>query len=158
VLLPALAFAEPATPVVTKAFMRQIASGKIKPADLVDATTGVLVVVYAGGIESEDPPTKSAQRLCGVDAERAIKRVVRDHLKTAIDFNDEFTCSNRPRPTCIATIAGEFGTRNEYVFRPNPDGDLFLDTLITTNAAYPAPNEAKVVARLRAKHIGGSCE
>ena len=153
-----IAFAEPATPVVTKAFMRQIASGKVKAADLVDPTTGVLVVIYAGGVESEHPPIKTAQRLCGAEAERAIKRVVRDHLKMAVQLEDEFKCSNRPRPTCIATIAGEFGTRNQYEFRPTPDGDLVLDTLITTNAAYPAPNEAKVVARLRASQLGGTCE
>jgi hypothetical protein len=155
-LIPAIAAAEPPTPVVTKAFMRQIADGKIKPAELVDPTVGVLAVRYTSG-EYEPPETKSAFRLCGADAATAIKRIVRDHLKTAISLDEDFSCTNRPRPTCIAGIAGEWSTRNAYVFRPNPDGKLMLDTIITTNAAYNPADEARVIARLRAKHLGGTC-
>src|SRR5688500_3934220 len=114
-LLPALAFAEPATPVVTKAFMRKIASGTIKPADLVDPATGIVQVVYLA--DELEVPIKSARRLCGAGAEREIARTLR-HLKIAVELDEVFACKNRPRPTCHAGIAGEFATTTEYVFRP----------------------------------------
>ena len=155
-LLPAVAAAEPATPVVTKAFVRDIAAGKVKPAELIDPATGVLQVVYIAG-EYDPPESKFARRLCGRAAERELAHVIRRHMKMAVELDEMFTCKNRPRPTCHVGIAGEFSSTNEYVFRPTPDGKLVLDTLISTNSANKPIDEARVVARLRAKHIGGSC-
>ncbi len=154
-LVPAVALAEPPTPFVTKAFMRQIAAGKIRAADLVDPTAGVLELVYTSS-ETEPPVTKTARRLCGDDAVRAVQRA-REQLKRAISFDDTFWCMNRPRPTCIAGVAGEFETTTEYTFRPAPDGTLRLDTITTTNSANRPADEPRVLARMRAKHFGGTC-
>ena len=154
-LVPALAAAEPATPVVTKRFMRQFAAGAIQPGALVDRETGVLQVIYVVG--DGEPAVKYVRRLCGRTAERELARLVRDQMKIAIEMDEIFKCSNRPRPMCRIGILGEFATTTDYVFRPTPDGKLVFDTLITTNSAYKPADEARVVARLRAKHTGGSC-
>jgi hypothetical protein len=154
-LIPAVAAAEPPTPVVTKAFMRAIAAGKVPTADLVDPDIGIVVIDYV--TDEQEPVTKSARRLCGAAAEAHIKYWVKNHLKPSLAMDELFSCTNRPRPTCTAGIGGELMTKTEYEFRPLPDGTLVLDTLVTTDSTYVAKDKPQVVARLRAKLIGGRC-
>ncbi len=160
-LLPALAFAAPVSPaapaMVTKAFMREIAAGRVKPSDLVDPDTGVLHVIYTSS-EREPPETRSARRLCGDKAARALATIFRSDLRPAIEADELFSCKNRPRPSCVAGLAGEWMTKTEYVFRSSADGKLVLDTIIKTNSVYNPEDEARVVARLRAKYLGGLCD
>jgi hypothetical protein len=154
-LLPSLAIAEP-MPKVTKSFMRDIAAGKHEPADLIDATRGVVEVVYVSG-ESEPPVTRFARRLCGQKAIDELAFIIRRELVPAIRADELFSCKNRPRPSCVAGQIGEFATNREYVFHPDPDGRLVLDTIILTNSAYKPADEARVVARLQTKHALGGC-
>jgi len=154
-LLPAVAAAQPATPVVTKAFMREIAAGTVKPVDLVDPEVGIVVIDYV--TDERDPITKSARRLCGAAAEAHIKYWAKNHLKPSIAMDELFSCTNRPRPTCTAGIGGELMSKTEYEFRPLPDGTLVIDTMITSDSTYVPKDKPRVVARLRAKHIGGRC-
>ena len=155
-LLPALAHAEPPAPVVTKAFMRELAAGKRKAADLVDPKLGILEVVYLDG-EFDPPVTKSARRLCGQKAVDELAFVIRHELKLAVEHDELFRCTNRPRPSCVAGEIGEHMTNREYAFHHDPDGKLVLDTVILTMSTYKPADEARVVARLRAKHSGGGC-
>ena len=154
-LIPAVAAAEPPTPVVTKAFMREIAAGKLKPADVIDPALGIVVIDYI--TDEQEPITKSARRLCGAAAEAHVKLWVKHHMRPALELDELFSCTNRPRPTCTIGFIGEMSNKTEYEFRPLPDGTLVIDTMITTDSTYPQKDKPRVVARLRAKHFGGSC-
>ena len=112
--------------------------------------------MYTSG-ESEPTVTKYARRLCGAKAVDELGFIVRHELRSAVEANELFSCKNRPRPSCTAGQIGEFATNREYVFRPDPDGRLVLDTIIVTNSAYKPDDEARVVARLQAKHALGTC-
>lgn len=154
-LIPAVAAAEPPTPVVTKAFVRDIAAGKLKAADLIDPALGIVVIDYI--TDEQDPITKSARRLCGAAAEAHVTSWVKRHMRPALALGELFSCTNRPRPTCTVGYIGEMSNKTEYEFRPMPDGTLVIDTMITSDSTYAQKDKPRVVARLRAKHIGGSC-
>jgi hypothetical protein len=154
-LLPSLAIAEP-MPKVTKSFMRDIAAGKHAPVDLIYATKGIVEVVYVSG-ESEPPVTRFSRRLCGQKAIDEVAFIIRRELVVAVRIDELFSCKNRPRPSCVAGQIGEFATNREYVFHPDPDGRLVLDTIILTNSAYKPADESRVVARLQTKHAFGGC-
>ena len=155
VFVPTMSLAQSATPVVTKAFMRDIATGKVTTAHLVDPDTGIVVIDYV--TDERDPVEKSSRRLCGPAAESHLRYWVKNHLRPAVDLDELFSCTNRPRPTCTVGIAGEIMTKTDYELRPLPDGTLVVDTLITTDSTYVPKDKPRVVARLREKQLGGRC-
>jgi hypothetical protein len=131
VLLPTLAHAQHATPVVTKALMRDIAAGKVPAARLVDPDIGVVVIDY---VAERDPVARSSRRLCGSAAESHLRDWVKTHLRPAVALDELFACTTLP------------------------DGTLVIDTLITTDATSEPKDRPLVVARLREKQLGGRCE
>lgn len=135
--------------------MRDVAAGKLPAAELVDPDVGLVVIDYI--TDEREPAERSSHRLCGGAAEAHLRAWVRDHLRPAITLDELFSCANRPRPTCIAGIPGETMTKTTYELRPLPDGTLVFDTLITTDATYEPKDRPRVVARLRAKQLGGRC-
>jgi hypothetical protein len=146
-----------AEPMVTKAFMREIAAGKRPPRDLIDPARGLVSIVYISG-ETEPSVTKRGQHLCAAAAERALGAMIRDHLKRAVPLEERFECRNRPGPpTCTVGVIGEGMTTANYVFRTTGDR-LVLDTMILTNSVYNPDDEAKVVARYRARYAGATCD
>ena len=147
-LIPAIAVAEPPTPVVTKAFMR-------KAQLAVDPEVGLVVIDYI--TDEREPIVRSAKRLCAADADAHIKLWTKNHLRPALRLDELFTCTNRPRPTCVVGFIGEGTTKTTYELRPLPDGTLVLDTMITTDSTYEPADTPRVVARLRAKLLGGRC-
>ena len=136
--------------------MRDVATGRVPPANLVDPSLGLVVIDYV--IDERDPVEKSSRRLCGSAAEAHLRTWVKTHLRPAVELDELFSCTNRPRPTCIAGIGGEIMTKTTYELRPLPDGTLVIDTLITTDATYAPKDKPLVIARLRAKQFGGRCE
>lgn len=153
VLLPTLAHAQHATPVITKALMRDIATGKVPATSLVDPDIGLVVIDYLA--DEREPAVKSSRRLCGSAAESHLRQWVKMHLRPAVELDELFACTNRPRPTCIA---GTGETKTAYELRPLPDGTLVIDTLITTDATSEPKDRRLVVARLREKRLGGRCD
>src|SRR5438105_2940989 len=101
-MLCATARAEPAT----RAFIRKIARGQIKPAELVDPATGVVDVVYIPEAEEGEP--RISRRLCGKAAEQKLA-ALRTFLVQVIDADEIFECHNAGGPPrCAVGIFGEF--------------------------------------------------
>jgi hypothetical protein len=100
VLLPTLAHAQHATPVVTKAFMREVATGKLPAAKLVDPDTGLVVIDYV--TDERDPVEKSSRRLCGSAAEAHLRSWVKTHLRPAVDLDELSTTAPKRSGSVIS--------------------------------------------------------
>lgn len=153
-LFARIAVAEPAA---TRAFLREIAAGQQRPADLLDPARGLVMIVYTTG-ETEPPVVQQGRHVCGAAAERVLARMIRDHLKRAVALDEALSCRNRPGPpTCSAGVMGEGMTTADYVFRRRGER-LVIDTIIVTNSVYKPDDERPVIARSRARYATASCD
>ncbi len=146
-----------AQPKATRAFMREIAAGKHRAAELLDPGRGLTLLVYTSG-EREPAVTRTARHLCGAAAERELARMIRDELAPAVELDEAFACRNRPGPpTCTAGILGEGMTTADYQLRALGD-HLVIDTIVVTNSVYKPDDERRVVARLGRRIADATCE
>jgi hypothetical protein len=153
-VLTADASAEPA---VRRAMVRQLANGKLPPAELVDAERGLVWVVYLPDQQVDVTP-KSTKRLCG---DTAIKKLasLRSTLRALIAAPDEvFSCSNKPGPpTCTIGERGESSSTWDLTFRIAGD-KLVLERVVERSSAHMKPEDWAMVKRLIAKQVDTTCK
>lgn len=144
-----------ADPPVTKAWMREVAKGKIQPSEVIEAERGIVELQYTSG-EGEPPVIRRSKRLCGVTAAKRLI-VLRTQWQQAMASDEIFACSNRGGARCTIGFVGEFMTTWDVELRVGAAGKLVIDTIIVRNSVYPPDDEPRVLARLRRKQAATGC-
>jgi hypothetical protein len=127
----------PRPAVVTKAFIRELATDLKRLQGLVDPALGVADVAYIKGeCVGDEPCSAYARRLCGHSLDRRLASL-KAELPSWIRYAelDGFTCRNRPDVVCTLQHAGEGAVTLELRFRSQPDG-LVLERIFERNRAY----------------------
>jgi hypothetical protein len=144
--------------VVTKALIRDVASGKIPLAKLVDPERGLIVIDYWIGCVDDHAPPPSAVKLCGDDLAKKLPALVGE-LKAMTDPNSlGFDCENKPAPVCHAHASHcEWGPQLRFTVDPiaglQLESVLELETAAMTESFIRRQDKyvTEQLAKLRAK-------
>lgn len=138
---------------VTKRFMRELLTGQRPWAEVIDPATGVFDLGYRTG--EFDGDLRWGRHACDVRA--PLRRLARQFGRRINLDEAELTCRNRGGVhACTIDAVGESMPAWRFEFRATPTGPM-LDAVVEVNSVYHRADEARVLARLRARARPAAC-
>lgn len=137
----------------TKRLMRELLTGQRPWAEVLDPAAGVFDLGYRTG--DGDGAARWGRHACDVRA--PLRRLARQ-LGRRMNLDEvELTCRNRGGAhACTVDTVGEGMPAWRFEFRATPTG-LVLDAVVEINSVYNPADEARVLARLRARARPATC-
>src|SRR5262245_61820968 len=144
---------------VTKALIREVASGKLPLAKLVDPDRGLIVIEFWEDCVELKPP--SAVKLCGDDLAKKLPAIVGELRALTDPRSLGFACENKPAPVCRAHASHcEWGP--ELRFTVDPKAGLQLESVLELETAAMSESfmrrQDKYVTEQLAKLRAKSCK